>query len=149
MHFDILFDDAEPSSLADPAYDIYGPLGFPAPPDERPWVFSNFVQSLDGIVSLKGEHATGADISQSTEDRWLMDLLRAHADAVLIGVGTLKDETQLGQRSRGPVFRIMDNELRQLRHRLGRGREMNIFVTGAASLELADYAVFDGDKVDR
>lgn len=146
--FEVLFDHAEPSALADPAYAPYGALGFPEPPLDRPWIYSNFVQSLDGIVSFKGKHAAGSDISQSAEDRWLMDLLRVHADAVLIGVNTLIEETGLGPRPRGPVFRIMDPELRELRQKLRRGRETNIFVTGAASLDLSAFRVFDGDLVD-
>ncbi len=146
--FEVLFDRGEPSGLADPAYIPYGKLGFPEPPAERPWIFSNFVQSLDGIVSFKGRHAAGSDISRSAEDRWLMDLLRAHADAVLLGVNTLVEETLLGARARGPVFRIMDPDLRRLREKLGRGREKNIIVTGGASLDLGDYRVFDGELVD-
>ncbi len=146
--FEVLFDHAEPSPLDDAAYAPYGRLGFPMPPPDRPWIFSNFVQSLDGIVSFKGRHAAGSDISHSKEDRWLMDLLRAHADAVLLGVNTLIEEARLGERPRGPVFRIMDPELRRLRERLGRGRERNIFVTGAAALDLGDCRVFDGELVD-
>jgi riboflavin biosynthesis pyrimidine reductase len=146
--FEVLFDEGEPSPVEDAAYEPYGRLGFPAAPPGRPWIYSNFVQSLDGIVSFKGKHATGADISRSEEDRWLMDLLRAHADAVMIGVNTLIEETQLGERQRGPVFRIMDAELRRLRQTLGRGRELNILVTGSAALDLSAYRVFDGELVD-
>jgi riboflavin biosynthesis pyrimidine reductase len=36
----------------------------------------------------------------------------------------------------------------RLRERLGRGRQKNIFVTGAARINLDDHAVFDGDQVD-
>ena len=146
--FEVLFDHGEPSAVEDPAYRPYGNLGFPEPPAERPWIYSNFVQSLDGIVSFKGKHAAGSDISHSEEDRWLMDLLRAHADAVLLGVNTLLDETQLGNRERGPVFRIMAPDCRELRRQSGRGREKNIIVTGSASLNLDEYRVFDGDLVD-
>lgn len=149
MHkFEVLFDHGEPSAVESPAYRVYGDLGFPEPPAERPWIYSNFVQSLDGIVSFKGKHAAGSDISRSDEDRWLMDLLRAHADAVLLGVNTLIEETQLGNRERGPVFRILAPECRELRQHLGRGRERNIIVTGSASLDLGDYRVFDGEMVD-
>jgi riboflavin biosynthesis pyrimidine reductase len=77
-----------------------------------------------------------------------MDLLRAHADAVLIGLGTLRDESELGARPRGPVFRIMNPELRRLRQKLGKRRERNIFVTGAAALDLSAFRVFDGELVD-
>ena len=62
-----------------------------------------------------------------------MDLLRAHADAILLGAGTLIDETRHGARERGPVFRIMAPELRDLRRKLGREREKNIFVTGSGT----------------
>ena len=53
-----------------------------------------------------------------------MDLLRAHADAILLGAGTLIEETRNGARERGPVFRIMAPELRDLRGKLaGNGKQ--------------------------
>ncbi|HLK32091.1 MAG TPA: dihydrofolate reductase family protein [Terriglobales bacterium] len=147
--FEVLFDHGENSPLAHPAYAVYGQLGFPAPPQDRPWIYANFVQTLDGITSWKGEHALGSDISRSPEDRWLMDLLRAHADAVLLGSKTLAvEKAVLGPNSRGATYIIEDPGLRDLRTQLGRRREMIIFVTGSAALNLADYEVFDGDKVD-
>jgi riboflavin biosynthesis pyrimidine reductase len=146
--FEILFDEGEPAAVEDAAYEPYGRLGFPVAPAGRPWIYSNFVQSLDGIVSFKGKHAAGADIARSQPDRWLMDLLRAHADAVLVGANTLLDETDLGDRPRGPVFRIMNAELRRLRQKLGKRREMNIIVTGSAALDLSSFRVFDGELVD-
>lgn len=151
MHsFQILFDHAEHSELLDPVYAPYGKLGFPNPPTNRPWVFANFVQTIDGIVSLLGPDPSGSDIAQSAEDRWLMDLLRAHADAVMMGFSTLATETRLSRpRPRGPVFRIMDDTIRQLRAKLHRGPERNVFVTRAQELNYADYAVFDsGGKVE-
>ena len=148
LQFEVLFDQGEPAPLDDPAYAPYGPLGFPPPPAARPWIFTNFVQSLDGIVAFKGKNTSTADISQSKEDRWLMDLLRAHADAVLIGVNTLVEEAAQHPSGRGFVYRIQDDALRGLRQRLGRGREKNIFVTGAAALDLGAYRVFDGEHVD-
>jgi riboflavin biosynthesis pyrimidine reductase len=150
MHdFQILFDHGERSDLLDPVYARYGKLGFPAPPADRPWVYANFVQTLDGITSLLGQFASGSDIATCPEDRWLMDLLRVHADAVLLGAGTLRLEKNLGRpRPRGPVFRIVDPALQQLRAKLRRGVERNIFVTGSGELQLSDFAVFDGDRVE-
>jgi len=141
-NFEILFDNAEPSSFEDPAYQRYGTLSFPALPPERPWIYSNFVQSLDGIASFKGRHATGGDISQLPDDRWLMDFLRAHSDAVLLGINTLVEETQLSG-NRGPIYAIEDLAIRRLREKLGHKNEKNIFVTGAAALNLSDFRVFD------
>src|SRR5438067_5218433 len=146
-NFEILFDHAEASNSADtakqdPAYRQYGSLAFPALPSDRPWIYSNFVQSLDGIASFKGRHATGGDISQLPDDRWLMDFLRAHSDAVLLGINTLIEETQLSG-NRGPIYAIEDLAIRRLREKLGHKNEKNIFVTGAAALNLSDFRVFD------
>jgi len=147
--FQILFEHGEHSALLDPVYSPYGRLGFPAPPPTRPWIFANFVQTVDGIASLLGPDPSGGDIAQSAEDRWLMDLLRAHADAVLLGMGTLKTEQQAARpRPRGPVFRIVDSTLQQLRAKLHRGPERNIFVSGSGDFNLDDYAAFDGEKVE-
>lgn len=150
MHdFQVLFDHGEHSELLDPTLARYGKLGFPAPPAARPWIYANFAQSLDGLVSLGGPEASGADIAQSAEDRWLMDLLRAHADAVLLGMGTLRTEQRLGRpRPRGPVFRIVDPAMQSLRAKLQRRRERNILLTSRADFQLADFAVFDGEHVD-
>src|SRR5690242_12129754 len=142
--FDILFDQDEPSAINDPAYAPYGNLGFPAAPAGRPWIYTNFVQSLDGITTLLGKHASGGEISQSREDRWLMDLLRAHADGLLMGMATLAEEKRVrGTDSRGIVFRVVEPSMQKLRARLGKRRERNIFVTRGKNLELSQFKVFD------
>src|SRR5580700_270939 len=69
-----------------------GDLSFPPAPQERPYCVANFVSTLDGVVSfnIPGQ-SEGADISKSnSEDRFVMGLLRASADAVLVGSGTLQ-----------------------------------------------------------
>lgn len=149
--FQILFDDAEPSLIEHPAFAPYGKLGFPPPHGERPWIYANFVQSIDGVASFKGPHAAGSDISQSAEDRWLMDLLRAHADAIITGIHTLVEETLSAPKlneGRGPVYRIEDPSLRDLRSKLGRQREKVIFVTASGGVDPRAYRVFDGDQMD-
>jgi 5-amino-6-(5-phosphoribosylamino)uracil reductase len=150
-NFQILFDDAEPSSFEHPGFAPYGTLGFPSAHSERPWTYANFVQSIDGVASFKGPHAAGSDISQSAEDRWLMDLLRAHADSILTGIHTLVEETlswpKLNE-GRGPVYRIEEESLRDLRTKLGRKREKVIFVTASGSIDPRAYRVFDGDQMD-
>jgi riboflavin biosynthesis pyrimidine reductase len=57
---------------------------------DEPCVIANFVQSLDGIVavpSLPRSHAILGD--EAAADRFMLALLRACADAVLVGSGTL------------------------------------------------------------
>lgn len=72
--------------------DAYGAsLTFPSRPD-RPTVIVNFVSTLDGVVSYAtAEAAGGGEISGfSAPDRFVMGLLRAHADAVMVGAGTVR-----------------------------------------------------------
>ena len=53
-------------------------------------MYSNFVASIDGVVALGDGKSAGSLISaKAPSDRFLMALLRACADAVLIGGGTL------------------------------------------------------------
>lgn len=86
---------AEPafgSSLAGRLADAYGaPLTFEQRTD-RPTVVANFVSTLDGVVSYATpEAAGGGEVSGFFgPDRFVMGLLRAAADAVLIGAGTLR-----------------------------------------------------------
>lgn len=60
---------------------------------ERPTIVANFVSTLDGVVALgPGEpDAGGGEISGfSDADRFMMALLRAVADVVVIGAGTIR-----------------------------------------------------------
>jgi riboflavin biosynthesis pyrimidine reductase len=59
---------------------------------DRPTVVANFVSTLDGVVALdRSGQSGGREISGGFEpDRFLMGLLRATADAVLVGAGTVR-----------------------------------------------------------
>ena len=62
-----------------------GPLGF-----REPRLLANFVASVDGVVAIPGEIQSNRMISAHSEaDRFVMGLLRACADAVLVGAGTM------------------------------------------------------------
>ena len=70
-----------------------GDLRFRESTADRPFVIANFVSTLDGVVSyeVKG-HAGGSTVSGSdTADSFIMGLLRASADAVIVGSGTVHD----------------------------------------------------------
>lgn len=95
--FELLFADdaAEPPSLPESFRAIYpGDWRLPTPKG-RPYVFSNFGQSRDGRISfnepgqLDASFVTKAD----AHDRWLMGLLRARADAVIVGDNTVNLES--------------------------------------------------------
>jgi riboflavin biosynthesis pyrimidine reductase len=59
---------------------------------DGPTIVANFVSTIDGVVALERAGATGGrEISGGFEpDRFLMGLLRATADAVLVGAGTVR-----------------------------------------------------------
>jgi riboflavin biosynthesis pyrimidine reductase len=98
----------------------YGAFGFPEnTKTDRPYITSNLVMALDGKASfreLKGR-AGGNVVSQSADDRWLMDFYRAHHDAQLIGASTLREE--LGADGKSLDYGIDDEELRAYRLDLG------------------------------
>lgn len=91
--FTLLFDEEAhlPVYLPAPFRQIYQGDWRPLDVTDRPYTFVNFVTARDGRVSFaEPGHVSGADISGfSAPDRWVMGLLRAGADAVMMGEGTL------------------------------------------------------------
>lgn len=74
---------------------VYGGDWRIPPPQADPYVYANFVVSHDGRISFGEQgNAGGEAVSGSNpHDLWLMGLLRARADAVLIGDGIVRNET--------------------------------------------------------
>ena len=89
------FDLPLPPGLAE-MYD--GDLHFGTSPAERPFVIANFVSTLDGVVSYGSKRqAGGSTISGSDPgDRFIMGLLRASSDAVIVGARTVHDVSPEG-----------------------------------------------------
>jgi riboflavin-specific deaminase-like protein len=74
-----------------PAGEIYADLELPPPighDHSRPYVIVNMVSSIDGKSTLRGGAAGLGDEA----DRQTMRNLRAKADAVMVGAGTLRSE---------------------------------------------------------
>lgn len=126
---------------------LYGSLRIPSP-RARPHVFSNFVTTLDGVVSLNEKgHASGGDISGfCAEDRMVMGLLRAIADVVVIGAGTLgADSRHLW--TAAAIFPQLAQEYRQLSQALGNSETpLNVIVSGSGTIDLG-LPVFTSGKV--
>ncbi|HET7572278.1 MAG TPA: dihydrofolate reductase family protein [Gaiellaceae bacterium] len=67
-----------------------GPLGFAAP-----CLVANFVETLDGVVAVPDLARSNALVAdESDADRFVMALLRACADVVVVGSGTLLSSPQ-------------------------------------------------------
>jgi riboflavin biosynthesis pyrimidine reductase len=126
---------------------LYGCLRMPQP-RSYPHVFSNFVSTLDGVVSLnvKG-HASGGDISGfSAQDRMVMGLLRAIADVVIIGTGTLGADSRHVWTAEA-IFPKLADDYRRLAKALGKhGAPLNVIVSGSGGVDLR-LPVFASGKV--
>jgi riboflavin biosynthesis pyrimidine reductase len=110
----------------------------------RPRVYANFVASIDGVVALSGDGESGRVVSGASEpDRFVMGLLRAVADAVLVGAGTFRkahadrwhaDAIYPGA---GPLFA-------DLRRQLGlRPQPLLVVATASGAIDVAQPALRD------
>jgi riboflavin biosynthesis pyrimidine reductase len=140
--FEILYEEAELPAYKLPAdlFHLYGGLGFA----ERA-VYSNFVASLDGVVTLGSKPSAGSIISgKDPADRFLMGLLRACADAVLIGAGTLR-ATPGHLWTPAHVYPELATEFLALRSALGRTTEPPlVVVTASGDLDASHPALVRG-----
>lgn len=86
---ELLFERADLPRFALPAklIEAYGGgLGFAGP-----CVVANFVASVDGVVALPGDSESGHIVSGGSDaDRFVMGMLRACADVVMVGAGTFR-----------------------------------------------------------
>lgn len=121
-----------------------GDLGF-----TLPCVYANFVTSIDGVVALGPEYpSSGSAISgREPADRFVMGLLRACADAVLIGAGTLR-ATPRHQWTPDHVCPEAAPEFAELRRRLRRAtRPKLVVVTASGSVPTEHPALQSGALV--
>jgi riboflavin biosynthesis pyrimidine reductase len=118
-----------------------GNLFFPRAPEDRPYCIANFVSTLDGVVSfnLPGQ-SDGAPISDSNEeDRFIMGLLRASADAVVVGSGTLQAAGPQGSWLPEAIYPAAKDLYQQYRTEVLGKQEypLVVIVTGTGELDLA------------
>ena len=116
---------------------LYGTLYMPGP-RSRQHVLANFVSTLDGVVSLQiPGHAGGADISGSSDqDRMVMGLLRAIADVVVVGSGTLVADSSHFW-TPDDICPELADDYRKLRVALHkRATPLNVVVSGSGRLDL-------------
>jgi riboflavin-specific deaminase-like protein len=115
----------------------YLELTFPPAPPDRPYIIVNMVGSIDGKAVLDGtEQGLGSE-----EDKRRMQELRAHADAVMNGAGTM--------RKSGASSRIDDPSLVRWRHEHGKQTDfpLGCLMTTRAAFDLTgDY--FDDSGVE-
>jgi riboflavin biosynthesis pyrimidine reductase len=113
--------------------------------DDRPTVIVNFVSTLDGVVSFATpEAAGGGEISGFfAPDQFVMGLLRALADVVLVGAGTLRGDPG-GTWTPGTVFPGAATAFGELRASLGlRPEPTTAVVSASGELDLSHPGLAD------
>lgn len=120
-----------------------GPLGF-----SGPRLVANFVGSVDGVVAAPPLVQSARLISGGSEsDRFLMGLLRACADAVVIGSGTLQASPSSLWKADGP-FPSGAAALAELRRRRGQPEDpLLVVLTGTGLVDPAHPAFERGALV--
>ena len=126
---------------------LYGRLSLPSHPG-RPHITGNFVTTLDGVVALNEPgNAGGGDISGFNQhDQLVMGLLRALADAVIVGAGTLRSVPQHRWTAQY-IYPPLADAYQQLRSSLGKSAPpLNVIVTARGEVSL-DLPVFRSGEV--
>ena len=143
--FDVLFE-ADPPAAPLPGelgrvYD--GGLGF-----TTPVLYSNFVSSIDGVVATTPRESSGSIISgKYWGDRFVMGLLRAVADAVIVGAGTL-NSTPKHAWTAPHVFPDLADDFDSLRRDLGLAPEPRlVVVTASGHVDASHTAIQAGATV--
>ncbi len=123
-----------------------GPLRFP---ERGTHVYANFVSTIDGIVSFAVPgHDRARDVSRGYPgDRFILGLLRAAADAVIVGAGTLRKEPDTIWTAEA-AFPDASADFAALRSAVGAApRPLTIIVTASGDIDLRLPAFRDGGPV--
>ena len=119
------------TELPDDLVELYGgSIGF-----SEPCLYSNFVSTVDGVVAIPAGPRSNALVADDSDgDRFVMGLLRAFADAVLIGAGTLASSPK-GTWLPEKVYPPARQAFAELRRRLGKRERPEIAIlTGHGSI---------------
>lgn len=114
-----------------------GDLMFPERLD-RPYVIGNFVTTMDGVASfgIKGKAGGGEVSGFNEEDQFVMGLLRAAVDAVVVGSGTLHGDPG-HVRISSFIYPKTEQLFQQFRQRREKSpNPLNVIVTGSGTVDL-------------
>lgn len=126
---------------------LYGQLHFPSHSRES-YVIGNFVSTLDGVVTLgQPGKSGGGDISGFDQhDQMVMGLLRAIADAVIVGSGTLRAAPRHLWTAQY-IYPALADAYQALRSTLGKTQPpLNVIVTAHGEINL-NLPVFQSGEV--
>jgi riboflavin biosynthesis pyrimidine reductase len=129
---------------------VYHELYFPAPAQDRPYTFASMVLSLDGKMAFQDNpqgpvvaSANYDDPDGGLADFWVLNVLRAHADAIIVGAKTLKSEPDV-------VLACFDPDLVKERlEKLGKANEcpLNIIVSLDGTDVPLEHSIFSVSEI--
>jgi riboflavin biosynthesis pyrimidine reductase len=124
--------------LPEPLAELYGgTLGF-----DEPRLFANFVATADGVVAIPSLPQSNKLIAAgSLADRFVMGLLRACADCVVVGSGTVVASPG-GLWTAAQAFSDTAGAYAELRRRLGRPPDVEAVVLSASGSVDPAHPVF-------
>jgi riboflavin biosynthesis pyrimidine reductase len=103
-----------------------GSIGF-----DGPRVYANFVETIDGVVAMPDIERSNAIVSdESDADRFVMGLLRALADVVVVGSGTMLAAAK-GTWRADKVFPAATEAFAELRRVLGKSEHPAVAIVTA------------------
>lgn len=144
--YDAAAGDAIP--LPQPLASRYGTFRLPAHAGaDRAHVIGNFVTTLDGVVTLNkpGYESGGAISGFNQHDRLVMGLLRAVADAVVVGAGTLRSVPD-HRWTAAYIYPALAETYQALRASLDKPQPpLNVIVTARGDLDLSLPVFQSGD----
>jgi riboflavin biosynthesis pyrimidine reductase len=119
-----------------------GPLGF-----EEPRLFANFVATIDGVVAIPSLPLSNKLIAAgSAADRFVMGLVRACAEVLVIGSGTLKASPR-GVWTPEQAFPPAADGFAELRRRLGRPPVPEVAVVSASGRLDPSHPAFEAGAI--
>jgi riboflavin biosynthesis pyrimidine reductase len=108
---------------------------------ERPYVFANFVETIDGRISFgtSGPSGGGSISGENEQDKMVMGLLRARADAIIFGTASLAIDSN-HERTAAFIYPPLAETYAEYRRQLGKREEhpLSVVVTASGQINLAD-----------
>lgn len=141
-------DGGDEIPLTDELSRLYGRFSFP-PGRKKPYIISNFVSTIDGVVTLgiPGKEGGDAISGKNRHDAAVMGILRAVSDAVIVGSANLAASAKhIWTAER--VFPDLAAEYVEVRKRLQKSpTPLNVIVTANVRIDLT-LPIFQSGKVD-
>ncbi len=145
---DCLDNFALPAIACKKVEDVYGALKFETVHEDRPYTFTSLVTSIDGRIAFTDApqgpliaRENRADPDGAMSDWWILNMLRAAADGIMVGAGTMCAEADF-------TGHIFDAELEDARVCAGRYAVPTNIITSLDGTDIPfDHVLFNTPEI--